>query len=208
VNYWHRVAAVSDRYSVLRHPFYVRWSEGELTGAELAHYAGQYRHAVVALASAADSAARSAEAGPDADRLAAHAAEEASHIELWDEFVAAVGGDVAAEPSEETKACVAAWAGDDRRPLLHALAAMYTIESAQPAISATKQAGLARHYGIRSASYFEVHRHRDVEHAAALRTLIEERVSGADEDGLVATAQQVLKGNLRLLDGVEAACRR
>ena len=49
--------------SVLEHPFYERWSAGELNPAELACYAGEYRHAVVALAEASQAAA--AKAGPE-----------------------------------------------------------------------------------------------------------------------------------------------
>jgi pyrroloquinoline-quinone synthase len=208
VSIWERFEAVSERRSPLRHSFYVRWSEGELGIDELALYAGQYRHAVVALADATAAAAQSPEAGSDAPELSEHAAEERAHIELWDEFVTAVGGDVGAAPNESTRACVTAWTGDGSRPLLHTLAAIHTIESAQPAISVTKQEGLAKHYGIPSASYFELHRDRDVEHAASVRRLIESRLSAADEDGLVATAEGVLQANLLLLDGVEAACGR
>jgi pyrroloquinoline-quinone synthase len=207
VNVWKRLEAVGEQYSVLRHPFYVRWSEGALRIDELAHYSGQYRHAVVALAEATDAAARSPEAGPDGPALAVHAQEEAAHVELWDEFVVAVGGDLAAAPAEETRACASVWAGDESRPLTQTLAAIFTVESAQPAISATKRAGL-KHYGIPSAAYFEVHEHRDVEHASEVRSLIDKRLERADEDALVSTAESVLRANLLLLDGVETACRR
>jgi pyrroloquinoline-quinone synthase len=206
MNFWDRLEAVGEGHSVLRHPFYLRWSEGTLGVDELAHYSGQYRHAVLALADASASAAGSSEAGSDARSLAAHAAEEAAHIELWDEFVASVGGEAGAEASEETRTCAAVWAGDGSRPLIHTLVTMYMIESAQPAISTTKQDGLARHYGIPPATYFDVHRHLDVEHAAEVRRLIEKRLPGSDEDALVETAESVLKANLLLLDGVEAAC--
>jgi pyrroloquinoline-quinone synthase len=208
MNLWKRLEAVGEQYSVLRHPFYVRWSEGTLQIDELAYYSGQYRHAVVALAEAAAAAARSPEAGPDGPALAAHAKEEEAHVELWDEFVVAVGGDLAAAPGEETSTCASVWAGNESRPLMQTLAAVFTIESAQPAISATKRAGLTKHYSIPSTAYFEVHEHRDVEHASEVRSLIDKRLEGADEDGLVSTAESVLRANLLLLDGVEAACRR
>jgi pyrroloquinoline quinone (PQQ) biosynthesis protein C len=38
--------------SILEHPFYRRWSAGELGAPELSCYAGEYRHAVIALAQA------------------------------------------------------------------------------------------------------------------------------------------------------------
>src|SRR5262245_15764885 len=57
VNLIASIDALRSRHDVLRHPFYRRWSAGELTRAELAHYAGQYRHAVVALARASAQAA-------------------------------------------------------------------------------------------------------------------------------------------------------
>jgi pyrroloquinoline-quinone synthase len=207
MEFWNRLEEVRERYDVLRHPFYVRWSEGTLTIEELARYSGQYRHAVVALAGATAAAASSPEAGADAPELSEHAAEEAAHVELWDEFVSAVGGDAAAEPNAETRACADVWSGEEARPFLHTLVAMYSIESTQPAISATKQEGLARHYDISSAAYFEVHRQRDVEHSDAVRRLIEARLQAVDQDGLIATAEDVLRANWRLLDGVDTFCQ-
>src|SRR5437868_568955 len=103
MNFWDRLDAVADRWNVLRHPFYVRWSAGELTRGELALYSGQYRHAVEALAVA------TRQAGDDE-----HAAEEEAHIALWDEFAGAVGGDVAAAPLAETADCAQAWADPER----------------------------------------------------------------------------------------------
>jgi pyrroloquinoline-quinone synthase len=203
VNFWDRLETIAAQKDVLRHPFYVRWSEGRLTREELASYAGQYRHAVVALAAAASSAAHSPEAGSDAEALGAHAAEECDHIALWDQFVGKVGGDPAAPANRETRACADAWAGDASRPLLHTLTAMYAIESAQPAISQTKLSGLADHYGIESSPYFEVHRDLDVEHAAQARELIERRLTDSDEEALVQIAERVLDANWLLLDGVD-----
>jgi pyrroloquinoline quinone (PQQ) biosynthesis protein C len=198
MSFFEELDAVRERWNVLSHPFYTRWSEGTLTRAELAYYSGQYRHAVVALASAARSAA---DAEPS---LEPHAVEEASHVELWDEFVAAVGGDAGAAPAPETAACAQAWAKDGS--LLETLAGIYAIEAAQPAISATKAAGLRDRYGLdapAATAYFDLHEHLDVEHAAAGRAFLAERLDGADRATLVARAEEVLKANWELLDGVE-----
>jgi pyrroloquinoline quinone (PQQ) biosynthesis protein C len=190
--------AVRERWNVLNHPFYTRWSEGTLTRDELAYYSGQYRHAVVALADATRSAA---DAEPS---LAPHAAEEAAHVALWDGFVDAVGGDSGAAPAPETTACAQAWAKDGS--LLETLVGIYAIEAAQPAISATKAAGLRERYGIdapAATAYFDLHERLDVEHADAGRAFIAERLDGADRAALVARAEEVLRANWELLDGVE-----
>jgi pyrroloquinoline-quinone synthase len=207
MDFFNRVEAARERYNVLEHPFYERWSAGELTLDELAAYSGQYRHAVVALAEASQRAARDAGPGLRAG-LEAHAAEETSHIALWDEFARAIGGTVDATPNAETGACASAWAGAEDRPLAATLAALYAIESGQPAIAETKRAGLLEHYGIEdgpATEYFSLHATLDHEHAAHERALLEGLLSDADEDALVAEAEAVLRANWELLDGVEAA---
>src|SRR5258707_4715783 len=90
MNLWDRLDDVAEHHDVLRHPFYLRWSEGTLTREELAGYAGQYRHAVLALADATASAAASPEAGGDAPARAPHAPPERGHIALWDQFALAL----------------------------------------------------------------------------------------------------------------------
>ena len=204
-DFWSRLEEVRARWNVLEHPFYQRWSAGELSRDELARYAGEYRHAVVALADAAAGAARLA--GPGERRaLEAHAAEEASHIALWDDFARAMGGDPATPASPETEECVRAWSGEGERGLLASLVALYAIESGQPAISNTKRAGLRRHYGVedpQATGYFDLHAELDLEHAAAERALIEPRLAEADVDALLAEAEAVLRANWRLLDGVD-----
>lgn len=209
MDFWSRLEAVRSRWNVLDHPFYQRWSRGELTREELGAYAGQYRHAVAAVA---EGARRTAACAPGELRptLEAHADEEASHVALWDGFARALGAhDAAADsPTAQTAACAAAWAGDDDRGLLASLVALYAIESGQPAISATKAAGLRAHYGLdggEATAYFDLHAQLDVEHAAAERALIEPRLDGADLDALLAEAERVLEANWRLLDGVEEA---
>src|SRR2546421_1734144 len=204
---WTQLEQARSRWNVLEHPFYRRWSRGELAREELAAYAGQYRHAVCALADAAAGAARAA--GPGLrPQLEAHAAEEADHVTLWDDFTRAIGGNTAADPHPETVACAPAWSGDGRRDLLPSLVALYAIESGQPAIADTKRRGLRRFYGCETGpatAYFDLHAELDREHAAPERALIEPRLDDADVDGLVAEAEAVLRANWELLDGVERA---
>jgi pyrroloquinoline-quinone synthase len=200
-NVWKRIEAARERHDVLSHPFYQRWSAGELSADELARYSGQYRHAVVAIASLSDYVAESIDEAPE---LAGHAAEEHEHVDLWDGFVGAVGGDTSAAPTAETADCVEAWTVRDGG--IAALARLYAIESGQPQISITKLDGLQRHYGIDSpegTGYFTVHRGRDVEHADEGRELLGELLATpADEDAAVAAAERAFEANWRLLDGV------
>jgi pyrroloquinoline-quinone synthase len=197
---WERIEDARSDWNALCHPFYERWSAGELTLEELGSYSGQYRHAVGAIAEMSAAAASSA---PDRPELARHAAEELGHVRLWDGFVAAVGGSVEDEPTPETAQCVDTWTGD--RELLPTLAKLYAIESGQPEISRTKREGLRDFYGIEEGAgtaYFTVHESRDTQHAAEVRELIEELARDADADGLVSAATAAFRANWRLLDGV------
>jgi pyrroloquinoline-quinone synthase len=209
-----RIDQARRECDVLEHPFYQRWSAGELSVEELAFYAGEYRHAVVALAQASDSVA--VKAGSDSRAsLKRHAAEEHSHVALWDAFAAAtVGAEAAPEraPLSETDTCTRAWtAGED---VLEHLAVLYAIEASQPAIAQTKLEGLVRRYGYEpegpAVEYFELHARLDVEHARQARELIaasmseDESQARAQADRMVERATAALRGNWELLDGVDA----
>lgn len=191
MNVIERIDEARARWNVLEHPFYARWERGELTREALSFYAGEYRHAVVALADAAAT-------GGDPE----HAAEEAAHVGVWDDFAAALDAPLDREPTPETAACAEAWRPEDP---LAARAVLYAVESSQPEIARTKLRGLVDHYGFAPGSsgteYFEVHAELDEEHAAASAAVLRE-ASPDEKDRLVAVATAALKGNWRLLDGV------
>ena len=199
---WERIEQARAKHNVLEHPFYVRWSAGELSGEELARYAGQYRHATEALARLCSETAALA---PDEhrDEIELHAAEEADHVRLWDDFVETAGGEIGAEPTPETTECVRAWTEHDG--YLAGLARLYAIESGQPEIAKIKREGLARFYGINGGSgseYFSVHEASDHAHAAESRRLIDAAMRPGDEEAIVAAAETAFRANWRLLDGV------
>jgi pyrroloquinoline-quinone synthase len=200
---WERIEESRERNNVLEHPFYVRWSEGDLTGKELADYAGQYRHATAAIARLC---ADAAEEAPDQVReeLRRHAAEEEEHIGLWDDFVEAAGGTIGAEPHPETAECVGEWTSQGT--YLESLARLYAIESGQPEIAKIKRDGLLSLYGYNegpATEYFRVHETDDIAHTEESRRLIEAAMTDEDADRVVSAAESAFKANLRLLDGVQ-----
>jgi pyrroloquinoline-quinone synthase len=211
--------------NVLEHPFYERWSAGTLSPTELSLYADQYRHAALALAQAS---ARAAALSDSEHRgaLERHAAEEAEHVALWDQFAEAAhacAGQDAGEPAsrsartkalEPTGRCAAAWTAGES--LLEQMAVLYAIEAGQPQIASTKLQGLVEHYGYAAegpaVEYFRLHERLDVEHARDARELIStllDRSADAEATGdrMLTCAQRALRGNWELLSGVETTAR-
>lgn len=165
------VQAAGQDLRLLDHPFYRRWSAGEVTLDELASYAGQYRHFEVVLPRLLTQITE-AVADTDVGALVARnlrdeAGSTPTHVELFDQFLAGVGGTRDAPASPATAELVntyheAAAAGP--RACLAAIAA-YEIQAS--AVASTKAAGLRHRYGLddQTVMFWDVHAELDAQHA-------------------------------------------
>jgi pyrroloquinoline-quinone synthase len=206
------IGQLRARWNVLHHPFYQRWSAGELSRAELRAYAREYDHAVIAIAVASRRAAELSDGGLSGE-LERHAAEEEAHIELWRTFIDGAGGQPRAAggaqaPLDRTRALARTWSGAEHRSLAEHLVTLYAVESAQPEIAQVKLDGLLESYGFEdgpATEYFRVHAVRDAEHAALARASLGEVVrEDADVVALDRHAESVYRAYWELLDGLES----
>lgn len=161
--------ALDDR-RLLEHPFYRRWEAGELSMAELAAYAAQYRHFERYLPEFLGSLVAQLSEGPARDLVAANLADELgdpiSHVERFEGFAEGVGAQDD-EASPATAALLATYdALLDRSPAA-ALAGFLAYEAQSAAIAASKADGLRRHYGLSDAavSFWDHHAEAEIDHA-------------------------------------------
>jgi pyrroloquinoline-quinone synthase len=188
---------VTARWDLLQHSFYQRWTRGELTRDELCDYVMQYAHVVRAVPGWLEQVR-----GGDTADLARHAAEERSHIELWNKFGEALGLSseaIRVMPANEATARLIE-RGDELAAKGDAAPVVWALEVQTPAVAGAKLAGLSAFYGIgpnTGGEYFAVHEHLDVEHAAELRALCPK--------GSENTAAAMSEALWDLLTSVEAA---
>lgn len=220
-----QVRSIIDSRHLLGHPFYVAWSHGELTREQLAQYAGQYLHHVLAeptYLSAVHSNTPHFAADGKSDlrprqailqNLVDEELGERNHPALWKQFAAALGlseDDLAATAAlPATKELIERLTDCCRnRPYYAGLAALHAFESQVPAIAAVKIEGLRRFYGIDDASaieFFRVHEEADVEHSAAEWRLIESAAdTPAKQDEVIAATRDACDALWSFLDGVYA----
>jgi pyrroloquinoline-quinone synthase len=194
------VTALDDRIAsrhLLNHPFYQRWSAGELTKAELQDYARQYYHYAEAFPTFLSAMHHHASDIVVRQLLLENLIEEErgpeNHPELWLRFCESLGltreevlGGTANEPTKALIATIKKLARDGE--LHEGLAALYAYESQVPAVAKAKIEGLAKWYGIereRDIAFFTVHMDADVVHSRTSRNLL---TSLCDSDEKCAAA--------------------
>ncbi len=175
-------ALLRERH-LLKHPFYVAWSHGELPLETLREYAGQSYHFESAFPRFV--AAAYAKLQHPADRrvllenLIDEEGRSPTHPELWLDFARGIGMPARraahARPRPETSALLATYERLTGRSPEEAVSALYAYESLFPEIAAEKSRGLKAHYGIRDRpthEFFRVHTTADVEHSGAERRVL------------------------------------
>lgn len=197
-----------DGRRLLDHPFYRRWTAGEVSVEELRAYAAQYRHFEAMLP--AHLTAVAASAGHPALReqalrnLADEAGAAPTHLQLFEEFAGALGAPADAPPSPAMGALLDTYAEAAARSADTGFAALLAYEVQSPGVAASKAAGL-RDHGILDGDalrFWDLHATLDTEHAAwAVDALVR---SGADENAVIGAAGAAADAWWAFLDEREA----
>ena len=200
--------------SILNHPFYVAWQDGELSAEQLAIYARVYYPHVAAFTGYLNLALGSAEDEIVRAELENNLDDELNnpkaHNELWLDFAEGLGVsrrsllNAARHPAAEN--IVNTFERLSRSDSAQALAALYAYESQQPEVSRLKSDGLQELYGVddpKTLAYFEVHAETDIEHRQGERGALESCLeNGASAEEVYASAEQALDADWGLLDGI------
>jgi len=202
---------------LLKHPFYLAWTRGELSREALRDYAEQYYHHVAAFPTYLSAVHAKCDDQPMRKQLLANLIDEEAgspnHPELWKRFANALGVDdldlATTDEQPETRNLIDTFRSVCGNGATAAgLAALYAYESQIPAICESKIDGLKKHYGFtdpKAYEYFSVHLEADREHSAAERKLLSAYVNNHNIDNVRASVRRVLDALWEMLSGV---CRR
>jgi len=206
------------QYSMLKHPFYVAWTEGKLSKAVLAEYAKQYYAHVCAFPTYVSGVHSHCEDVAIRQELLENLIEEErgeeNHPELWLRFAEGLGvaredvgeAELLATTKDSVRRLRALTQSEDYR---EGLAALLAYESQIPEVAQTKREGLKSFYGVadeRAVAFFRVHESIDVLHQQVEMQILKENCqSQAEQSRAIAAATEAAKALWSFLDGVTAA---
>ena len=202
---------------LLKHPFYLAWTRGELSKEALTDYARQYYHHVAAFPTYLSAVHAKCDDQATRKQILSNLIDEEAgspnHPELWKRFSEGLGledVDLAqTEKQRETNNLIDTFRSVCRDgSTAEGLAALYAYESQIPAICESKIDGLKKHYGFSNPEhyeYFNVHIEADREHSAAERKMLGAHIDNNNVDKVRAAAQRILDALWEMLSGV---CRR
>src|ERR1700716_1892039 len=215
--YLHLIDSDIAAKRLLKHPFYLAWTRGELSKEALTDYAKQYYHHVAAFptylsavhARCDDQATRK----QLLDNLVDEEAGSPNHPDLWRQFAEGLGVEdvdlAKTEKEPETKNLIGTFRSVcGQGSTGEGLAALYAYESQIPTICESKIDGLKKHYGFsdpKHYEYFSAQIEADREHSAAEREMLGGYIDNRNIETVKASANRVLDALWEMLSGV---CRR
>jgi pyrroloquinoline-quinone synthase len=205
-------------HAMLKHPFYVAWTEGKLSKEVLREYAKQYYAHVRAFPTYVSGVHSRCDDLSVRQQLLENLIEEErgaeNHPELWLRFAEGLGtkreevqaAELLSSTRESVKSLQMLTQRDDYR---EGLAALLAYESQIPQVAQTKREGLQEFYGIddeRAVAFFRVHESIDVLHQQTEMDILKNSCqTTADQDKVIASARNAAKALWNFLDGVTAA---
>jgi pyrroloquinoline-quinone synthase len=206
-----KIDELIEKQSLLKHPFYVMWSEGKLTIDSLNGYSKEYFQLVKAVPSFVSAITKR---GSDAvkNELESNQKEESEHIRPWMKFADSLGVSQDElekyDGLEKTRKAIS-----ELSSLMNSFeggaAAMYALEQEIPKISLSKIDGLRKFYDISNDTaieYFRLHAEADIRHAATWRRILE-KIPVEKEEELFQIASRSISAQNMLLDSCyEAYC--
>ncbi len=188
--------------SLLQHPFYQKWSRGELSLGDMRVYAKEYFHLVSRIPGIVAGIAERIEDRELKTKVEQNAAEETEHVELWKRFASSVGVQeeelMAYVPSAMVQKAVAKLEQQSQLGAEEGIVTMYALECELPKIAETKKQGLGEFYGLTSEDaqiYFDEHL-KEEEHLKVWRAM---ELAG---DDLQESASVSMEAQNEVLDAV------
>lgn len=204
----YRIDQEVEKKSLLKHPFYKMWSNGELGLNHLQGYSLEYFQLVKVVPEMVNNIKLKLEESELRSTVEESHKEESSHVEPWIRFATSLGikeRDLLNYICDEkTKNAVSSLMELTKSPLEEAVCAMYAYELDLPNISRTKIEGLNKFYNLSNAdstNYFEIHQEADIRHAAVWRDMIRE-IPDHKYEACVESAVKSLDAQNLLLDAV------
>jgi pyrroloquinoline-quinone synthase len=212
-----RIDDVIARNAMLSHSFYKMWNEGKLDTQILGEYAKQYYAHVSAFPTYVSAVHSHCTDISTRQMLLENLIEEEqgeeNHPELWMRFAEGMGASReavhSAELLDKTKESVATMKSitQSEDPMC-GIAALYAYESQIPAVSESKRTGLNAFYGVkdeRTVQFFRVHEKADLIHRQVEREILATCTDEAQQQRVLAAAEQSSKALWHFLDGVQEA---
>ncbi len=194
--------------TLLNHPFYLRWSKGELTMNELKVYAKEYFALAAAIPGIVQMILDHLPAGQAHMKsfIEGNMAEEQEHAELWRRFTYSLGVTKeeldSYEPSVTTKGAIQSLLDAAAKSFEDGVITMYAFECELAKIAQTKKEGLIAFYNLTSHDahvYFDEHI-KEEEHLKVWRQI------PVSSDNISAKASVSIDAQHKVLDAVCDAC--